>query len=364
MSNYRQLDIFFLYVHVPRTQDLSCPMIHGAHRETSIMKMLAEDIKNGVFKSAYLLYGEEAYLRLQYRDRLKNALADPADTMNVSCFQGKGIRPEEIIDLAETLPFFADRRVILVEDSDFFKNKCDLLADYLPSMPDTACLIFVEAGTDRVNKSNRLYKAVKAKGRVVEFGAQSEATLTKWILGILKREKKQISRPALDLFLKRSGLDMAHISAELEKLICYTYGREEITLQDIQEICTIQIEDRIFDMVRAIAEKKQTLALNLYYDLLSLKKSPRAILSLIGRQFQKLLLVKSLMAKGYDQASIASKAQLHPFVAKLYMQQSRRFSQEQLEAALRDCVNSEEAVNTGHMEERLSVELLIMTCSQ
>lgn len=328
------------------------------------MKMLAEDIKNGSFKPAYLLYGEEAYLRLQYRDRLKNALADPADTMNISCFQGKGIRPEEIIDLAETLPFFAERRVILVEDSEFFKNKCDLLADYLPSMPDTACIIFVEEGTGHVNKASRLYKAVKARGRIVEFGAQSEAVLTKWILGILKREGKQISRSSLDLFLKRSGLDMAHISAELEKLICYTYGRAEITRQDIEAVCTIQIEDRIFDMVRAIAEKKQTLALDLYYDLLSLKKSPRAILSLIGRQFQKLLLVKSLMAAGFDQASIASKAQLHPFVTRLYMQQAGRFTLEKLETALRDCVNAEEAVKTGHMEERLSVELLIMTCSQ
>ena len=70
------------------------------------------------------------------------------------------------------------------------------------------------------------------------------------------------------------------------------------------------------------------------------------------------------MAAGFDQASIASKAQLHPFVTRLYMQQAGRFTLEQLETALRDCVNAEEAVKTGHMEERLSVELLIMTCSQ
>ena len=75
------------------------------------MKMLAEDIKNGSFKSSYLLYGEEAYLRTQYKNRLKNALADPSDTMNFSRFEGKGINPAEIISLAETLPFFAERRL-------------------------------------------------------------------------------------------------------------------------------------------------------------------------------------------------------------------------------------------------------------
>ena len=51
--------------------------------------MLAEDIKNGSFKSSYLLYGEEAYLRTQYKNRLKNALADPSDTMNFSRFEEK-----------------------------------------------------------------------------------------------------------------------------------------------------------------------------------------------------------------------------------------------------------------------------------
>lgn len=324
------------------------------------MKMLAEDIKNGSFKTSYLLYGEEAYLRSQYRDRLKNALADPQDTMNVSYFEGKGIRPEEIIDLAETLPFFASRRVILIENSEFFKVKCDKLADYLPSMPDTACLIFVETAVD---KRNRLYKAVKDKGRVVEFQTQDENTLTKWILGILKREGKQISRSTLSLFLERTGTDMEHISRELEKLLSYTYERDVITTQDVEEICAVLTTNRIFDMIRAIAEKNQKQALKLYYDLLTLKESPRGILSLLARQFQQLLLVKSLMAKGYDQASMASKTGLAPFIVRRLMGQARNFTAEQLTSALTDCAKAVEDVTSGRMNDVLSVEFLIVKYS-
>lgn len=324
------------------------------------MKMLAEDIKNGSFKTSYLLYGEEAYLRSQYRDRLKNALADPQDTMNVSCFEGKGIRPEEIIDLAETLPFFASRRVILIENSEFFKTKCDKLADYLPTMPDTACLIFVETAVD---KRGRLYKAVKDKGRVVEFQTQDETTLTKWILGILKREGKQISRSALSLFLERTGTDMEHISRELEKLLAYTHGRDAITPQDVEEICTVLTTNRIFDMIRAIAEKNQKEALKLYYDLLTLKESPRGILALLARQFQQLFLVKSLMVKGYDQASMASKTGLAPFIVRRLMGQARNFTTEQLTSALTDCAKAVEDVTSGRMNDVLSVELLIVKYS-
>ena len=324
------------------------------------MKMLAEDIKNGSFKSSYLLYGEEAYLRTQYKNRLKNALADPSDTMNFSRFEGKGINPAEIISLAETLPFFAERRLILIEDSGFFKNKCDELADYLPNMPDTTCLLFVET---EVDKRNRLYKAVQKYGRVTEFQLQDERTLMKWILGTLKKENKKITESTLQLFLERTGSDMENIHMELEKLLSYTIGREVITSEDVEEICTMQTTGQIFEMIRAIAEKKQRLALDLYYDLLALKEPPMRILFLIARQFNQLLLVKSLTAKGMDRASVASKAQVAPFIAGRLMTQARSFTMQQLRNAVQDCVDAEEAVKTGRMTDVRSVEILIVKYS-
>ena len=324
------------------------------------MKMLAEDIKNGSFKSSYLLYGEEAYLRTQYKNRLKNALADPSDTMNFSRFEGKGINPAEIISLAETLPFFAERRLILIEDSGFFKNKCDELADYLPNMPDTTCLLFVET---EVDKRNRLYKAVQKYGRVTEFQLQDERTLMKWILGTLKKENKKITESTLQLFLERTGSDMENIHMELEKLLSYTIGREVITSEDVEEICTMQTTGQIFEMILAIAEKKQRLALDLYYDLLALKEPPMRILFLIARQFNQLLLVKSLTAKGMDRASVASKAQIAPFIAGRLMTQARSFTMQQLRNAVQDCVDAEEAVKTGRMTDVLSVEILIVKYS-
>ena len=125
------------------------------------MKTLNEDIKTQNFRQAYLLYGEEDYLKNQYKNRLRRALLPEDDTMNFSSYEGKGIDVRQVIDQAETLPFFADRRVILVEQSGFFKNACPELADYLPQMPPETVMIFVE---DEVDKRGRLYKAVKQAG--------------------------------------------------------------------------------------------------------------------------------------------------------------------------------------------------------
>ena len=99
------------------------------------MKILSQHIKSGQFKPVYLIYGDEDYLRKQYKDRMKEALVGD-DGMNYSYFEGKGISVKELIDLGETLPFFGERRLIVVENSGFFSSAQDELAAYLKEMPE------------------------------------------------------------------------------------------------------------------------------------------------------------------------------------------------------------------------------------
>lgn len=325
------------------------------------MQKLNEEIKTGQLRQVYLLYGEEAYLRSQYRDKLKTALLGGGDAMNCHYFEGKDIVAGEIIDLAETMPFLAERRVLVLENSGLFSHGGEQLAEYLQAPAPTAYFVFAEASVD---KRSKLYKAVTAKGRAVEFKAQDESVLQRWILGILKREGKNITGNDLDFFLDKTGSDMENIRAELEKLLCYCMDRDVITAQDIEAVCTKQISNQIFDMINAIADKKQRKAMELYYDLLTLKEPPMRILYLITRQFNLLLQVKELKAKGCDGNTIGEKVGLAGFIARKYMTQASRFRVEDLRRAVEDCVEAEEAVKTGKMNDVMSVELLIVRYSK
>ena len=126
------------------------------------MKTLNEDIKTGNFKPVYLLYGEEAYLKKQYRDRITKAIFPDGDTVNYAYYEGKGINPGELIDLAETMPFFADRRLIVIENSGFFKNASPELADYIKTMPDTACFYLWKMKQTSVERCIRLSRVKDA----------------------------------------------------------------------------------------------------------------------------------------------------------------------------------------------------------
>lgn len=324
------------------------------------MQRINEDIKSGKFKQAYLLYGEEAYLRKQYRDRLKQAMAAEGDTMNCSYFEGKDISVPAVIDLAETLPFFADRRVIVMENSGLFKHGGEQLAEYLQEPAESAYFIFVET---EVDKRSKLFKAVSSRGMAVEFPVQSEATLKKWILGMIKKEGKQITEPALRYFLEKTGTDMENIRKELEKLMCYCMEKDAVREQDIENICTKRVSSHIFDMINAVADKQQKKALDLYYDLLALKEPAMRILVLITRQFNTLLQVKELKAKGYDNKTIGQKVSLPPFIAGKYVVQASKFKTSDLRQALEACVEMEESVKTGKIKDIMSVELLIVRYS-
>lgn len=325
------------------------------------MEQLLQDLKQQNFKNVYLLCGEEAYLRNQYKKRLRDALVTDGDTMNYSYYEGKDINPRAVIDMAETLPFFADRRVLMIENSSFFKNKCEELADYMAAVPESTCFIFVET---EIDKRSRLYKEVKKYGRIVEFGTQKEDTLLKWILGMLKKEGRNITKDTLQTFLAKTGSDMQMIKNELDKLISYTEGRDVITTADVEHVCVTQTTNKIFDMVNAIAEGKQKKALELYEDLLSLKEPPMRILFLIARQFHQLYQVKLLSKEGMAGSDIAKQAGIMPFAMKKYQAQAKSFTEEELRIAVEECVASEEAVKTGMMNDRLSVELLIMKYSK
>ena len=322
------------------------------------MQRINEDIKSGDFRQIYLLYGEEAYLRRQYKEKLQKAMSEEGDTMNSHYFEGKDVNLGEIIDLAETLPFFADRRVIVIENSGLFKSGGEKMAEYLAQPAQTVYFVFVES---EIDKRSKLFKTVQAKGSAVEFGMQDETTLKRWIGGILKRENKQITENTATYLILKTGTDMENIRGELEKLICYCLDRDVVTMDDVDAICTTRISNQIFEMVGAIAEKKQKKALDLYYDLLALKEPPMRILFLIARQCNTLLQVKELKSKGFDNKAIGEKVGLPTFVAGKYVSQAARFQAQELKEAVNKCVEAEEAVKTGRMNDVMSVEVLILS---
>lgn len=323
------------------------------------MKFLNEHIKNNTFKHVYLIYGEEIYLVRQYRDRLTKAIIND-DSMNYSLYEGDKADIGEILTMADTLPFFAERRLIVVQDSGFLKSSAEGLAEYIRNIPEYLYFIFIESDID---KRSRVYKAIKEKGYISEMKYQSESVLVRWIDGLARAEGKKISKDVIQYLVSKTGVQMSNIKTEFEKLICYTINKNDITKDDVDAICTEQLQNKIFDMITAIAAKRQKDALELYYDLLMLREPPMRIMYLITRQFNMMLQVRELVRSGYDNAAIANQLGIAGFLVPKYISQAKHFSSEQIREALEYSAEAENDVKTGKLDDKLAVELMIVKYS-
>ena len=321
------------------------------------MRRIDDDIKNGQFQNLYLLYGEEEYLKLQYKNKLLKALVNEGDNMNFSKFDNDNIDTPQIIELAETMPFFAEHRVILIENSGFGKKMPADFADYLSHISEATIFIIVETTAD---KRGKLYKSAKACDRAIEINMPNESVLKKWVGAKANAAGKQMKENAWSQFLIMTHDSMDNMSRELDKLISYVGDRNQITLEDVNAVCVARVETKIFDMLNAISAKDMQKTMDLYQDMLSAKEPPMRILSMIIRQFRQMKVIKELASFGDNASSIASKMGMPDFAVRRVMQLGNNFSDKEIKALLNDAADFEEKFKTGRLDEKLAVELIIM----
>lgn len=320
------------------------------------MLTITEQLKTGNFSRFHLVYGEERYMVRYYRNSLKEKLSQPEDEMNCTVFQGDKANPSAIADVAQILPFMAPQRLIVVQDSGFFKNASDMV-DFMDTFPDTTYLVFVER---EVDKRNRLYKWISKNGCITECKAQNAAMLAKWIAGYAKRADKAISPQASELLVERVGTDMELLSGEIEKLIGYVGERHDIEISDVEAISSGVTVSRIFEMIDAVALGEKERALKLYDDLLANKESPMSILYLFSRHINILLQIKELSALGASQGEIVKSIGIPPFTVKKYARQAGLFKRSKLLQMLEKRADYEEKFKNGKLSDQLAVELFLI----
>lgn len=325
------------------------------------MKKLEADIKNGIRKRVYLLYGPQSYLRNIYRDRLIKVMLPEGDTINFSKFEGKDIDVNEVIDLARTMPFFADKRVILLENTGLFAAACDELAEFMQDIPDSTCLIFSEEKTDARLK---LFKAVKQQGCVAEFKNPDAEQIRNFILNRLGKDHRRITGKALDLLMEKCGTDLMQISNELEKLVSYTFKKDGIYPDDVEAVCVSLPEDKVFLMLDEVFKGNVDGAMMYYKDLVVLQHDAIGILALIESQLRLLLHIKQLDEGHLSTKEMADELAMNEYRIKKALPQARRSSKIRIMNGLNLCLDVDEATKSGRINKQIGLETVILRLCQ
>ncbi|MCR5486331.1 MAG: DNA polymerase III subunit delta [Lachnospiraceae bacterium] len=325
------------------------------------MSRVKDDIKNNEYLPVYLLYGEEAYLREDDRKQLLSALVKPGDNLNFSSFSGSGTSAGEVISLARTCPFMAERRVIFVKDSEWFNGACPELLEYLSSPSDSTVLIFDEA---KVDKRVQTFKAAVKMSCAIEEAPMKEDRLRRWIAAYCQRQGKKIEDNAVEMLVARVGNDLNKLSLEMDKVISHAGTRGTVLEQDVDQMCLKTPQHRVYDMIDAMAANKRSDAVSIYYDMIMLGENPFGVMSLMEKHFRQLYAMKEMMAANASYGEILKASGIFKSKFRLFQSQAARFTKKQIAGALEDCVRLEQDSKQGRLDASLALEMIISKYSE
>ena len=322
------------------------------------MKGLKEQIQKGQIGKLYLFYGEERFLIQLYEQRIKKALLLPEDEMmNLDVMQSPQ-DPLQVQSSIETLPFMAERRVVIIKESGAFDlkpGKMGELADLMQDIPESATVIWIES---KVDKRSKFYKAVQKYGYVVEFKRLGENELLTWIGQEVKRKGVQLDRNTASYFLSLTGNDMVRIQMELEKLTSYAKERGVISREDVDSIVSVTIENSIFKLTDHLGNQQPAAAYRIYRQLLEDNEPVQRIFFMMIRQFR--LLYKASLMQGADRNAVAKELGVPSFAAGNYQNQARRFGEKRLKELLNKLLDLDTATKTGDLDAEEAATLVIL----
>ncbi|OPX87051.1 DNA polymerase III subunit delta [Pelotomaculum sp. PtaB.Bin117] len=329
---------------------------------------LLNSLKRRVVAPIYIFYGEETYLQEQAVFHFKNSLiGDSAPDLNYDLMDGQAVTPAEIAARAETVPFFADRRLVVVREAAFFKtarpgtgeseevkeevkapDKERPLLDYLKNPLTSTCLVFTIRGP--VDKRKKIFQLIRKNGRAIDFTYLNRRDLGRWLEQKAVAANRCFTPEAAAAFLDSAGPSLQKLVTELDKLINYTAGCELISWEDVTRLCQPRAEDNIFVIVDALGNKRCREALSGIKEILAAKEPPQRLLAMISRQFRLLLQVQDMIERGYPAREIPARLKMPPYVFNKIAAQSKNFDHSRLAGALEDLQELDVAVKSGRQQ--------------
>lgn len=309
----------------------------------------------------YLLYGTEHYL---IRKEISKIIeSNNIDNINISEYNLEIDSFRDIIDDAETISMFGDKKAIIVNNSYVFTGKNiksdndpDIFLNYFKHInPDTIIIFTVDS--EKLDERKKLVKEIKKIGSVRDFNKNDNLN------AIIKSmfDGYKIDNSVISFFIDRCGDNLDILSQEADKIKTYKDNERLITKEDIMALTTKNIDIDIFKFVDTIVNKNKNKALETYHEMLVNGEEPIKILVILANQFRIIYQAKELYKKGYSGNDISSIIGIHPYRIKLALEKATNYDSRTLLHYLSKLADLDYDIKTGNIDASFGLEMFILT---
>ncbi|MEQ6099985.1 DNA polymerase III subunit delta [Staphylococcus saccharolyticus] len=315
------------------------------------------------------IYGEVPELVEKKSSEIVNDyLGQDKDDFNYVKFNMYETELTPIIEEILTLPFFSDKKAIVVKNAYVFtgekvskdpNHNPDQFIEFIEKYDGDNLIVF-EVYHNKLDERKKLTKTLKKNSQFKKIEQMSEEEIKKWIQQKLHENFKDIKRDAIDLFVELTGINFNIVLQELDKLILFIGDRSIINKADVNLIINRSLEQNVFLLTEYIQKGEKEQAIKLVNDLITMKEEPIKLLALITSNYRLYYQSKILSQKGYSGQQIAKTVNAHPYRVKLALNQARHYELDSLLNIINSCAETDYKLKSSYMDKQLILDLFIL----
>lgn len=326
-------------------------------------------ISQGNYSSVYLLVGLEHYFFDETIRRMKQSLNQKEET-DVIVFDLDEVPVQYVIEEADTLPFFSERKLIIAKNASFLKStekgkekiEHDLkaLEKWMNHQSETAIVIFI-APYEKMDERKKISKLMKEKAVFLEAKSLEGNDLRVWIQSTVQHEGKTIGEEAIQLLIEVIGHDLVQLQSEIKKMAIYLGEETEISTSIIEILLSKTLEQDAFQLLNAYLRGDTSTALSVYHDLLRQKEEPIKLTGLLASQIRLMSNVTYLRKKGYHAQAIAKQLKVNPYRVKLIVESRNPIDEKRLLHVMHRLADADLKLKTSSGNRDRILEYLLMS---
>lgn len=294
-------------------------------------------IKKGEIGGLNFIYGNEAYLKLHYANKLANKAinADFRD-FNLHKFDGKVTSVDTIAESIEAMPMFSEKSCVYVNDlpiNDLNQTEIEKLKFVIKDIPETCVFIMlmdtIEKKTKKektnenedhelensevtdVDKNEVSDKQIKENiwdeiltiavenGHAIELNRKSNDELAGIIIKGAADRGRRIENLTAHYLIASVGNDLNNLKNELVK-ICLFSKNIIIDKKDIDAVAVKTLEAKVFDMAKLVLSNDLNGAFSILETLFSQKAEPAKVFGAFITPFIDMYRIKTALASGLN----------------------------------------------------------------
>ena len=326
-----------------------------------------KNVKTELLSGPYLFYGEEKLLIDNAVEFITKKYVSPGmETFNLTNFEGKDLKADDLIASCETLPILNEKRVIFVKDAGAFSESVsDKIFNDLDRIGDFVILIFIDTN-DSVNKTKKFYKYFQKNKRNVNFEKLKGRDIFKFAENYILSKNKKISNSDLSYFISKSSyssrnvdISLYDLKNEMDKIISLTEG-VSITRRVIDDSITQSTDTNIFMFLDYMCERNTEMAFKEFRNLHYLNEPIQKIIVMLTRQIRLLIIYKTLSSAHYREQEIMDEMGVKSYEYKKISRYSGNFKLDFLYNFYKKLLKLDEIIKTSAGSENTLFEMIIV----